>query len=106
MVFETTAVGRAWLPQHAIRREVFVKSLMKWFFIWVSISLYIEVQLPRSSKTERIAVETGISVESIMKQFDIKPDTCLTLINNKPVPIDEIIKEGQTLTLVEVTSGG
>jgi len=79
---------------------------MKGFFIWVSIPLNIEVQLPRSNKKERIKIEEHTSILKILEKFNIKPDTCLTLINNKPIPVDTIIQDGQTLILIEVTSGG
>jgi len=79
---------------------------MKGFFIWVSIPLNIEVQLPRSNKKERIKIEKHTSILKILQKFNIKTDTCLTLINNKPIPVDTIIQDGQTLILIEVTSGG
>jgi len=79
---------------------------MKGFFILISIPLHIEVQLPRSNKKERIQLNEDTSIIKILKKFNIKPDTCLTLINNKPVPMDTIMQDDQTLTLVEVTSGG
>jgi len=79
---------------------------MKGFFIWVSIPLHIEVQLPRSNKKERIQIEEHTSILKILEKFNIKPDTCLTLINNKPIPVDTIMQDEQTLTLIEVTSGG
>ena len=79
---------------------------MKGFFIWVSIPLNIEVKLPRSNKKEQIKIEEDASILKILEKFNIKPDTCLTLINNKPIPVDTIIQDGQTLILVEVTSGG
>ena len=79
---------------------------MKGFFIWVSIPLHIEVQLPRSNKKERIQIEEHTSILKILEKFNIKPDTCLTLINNKPIPVDTIMQDEQTLILIEVTSGG
>ncbi len=68
--------------------------------------MHIEVQLPRSNKKERIQIEEHTSILKILEKFNIKPDTCLTLINNKPIPVDTIMQDEQTLTLIEVTSGG
>ena len=68
--------------------------------------MHIEVQLPRSNKKERIQIEEHTSILKILEKFNIKPDTCLTLINNKPIPVDTIIQDEQTLILIEVTSGG
>jgi sulfur carrier protein ThiS len=79
---------------------------MKGFFIWVSIPVNIRVQLPRSQKKKLMPISDETTVLKILQKLDIKPDTCLTLIDNIPVPIDTIVKDHQTLTLIEVTSGG
>ena len=66
----------------------------------------IQIKLPRKKDGKTITIKGDTSIKEILINISIKPDTCLTLINNKPVPIDTIIKEGEKLTLLEVTSGG
>jgi sulfur carrier protein ThiS len=79
---------------------------MKGFFIWVSIPLNIEVQLPRSTKKKTIQIHEKASIIEILNKLHIKPDTCLVLINNNPVPDDTIVRDGEKITIIEVTSGG
>ena len=79
---------------------------MKVFFIWVSIPLNIEVQLPRSTKKKQIQIHKDASIIEILKKLHIKPDTCLVLIENNPIPVDTKVRDGEIITLIEVTSGG
>ena len=79
---------------------------MKVFFIWVSILVQISVILPRTNHEKTIDVKDNSSIQDVLKKLSLKADTCLTVIDNSPVPIDTILQKGQKITLVEVTSGG
>ena len=103
MVFETTALGRAWLPQQEIKA---VKSLIKDFFISLSIQVEIKAKLSRTKETRKINVETGSTVEYLLKKIKLKPDTLIVMSNNKPIPVDDVLNENQELTIIQVASGG
>ena len=45
-------------------------------------------------------------VAFMLDKLNIKPDTVVTMIENKPIPIDEILSDGQELTIIHVSSGG
>jgi sulfur carrier protein ThiS len=86
--------------------EMIVKSLIKEFFIWVSIQVNITVTLSRTKETKKLQIEEGLTVENILKKINLKPDTIIVMSKNKPVPIDTKIKDGQELTILQVSSGG
>ena len=103
VVFETTALGRAWLPQQEIKA---VKSLIKDFFISLSIQVEIKAKISRTKETRKINVETGSTVEYLLKKIKLKPDTLIVMSNNEPIPVDDVLNEGQELTIIQVASGG
>ena len=59
-----------------------------------------------SFKQKKVEVVDNSSIQDILRKLSINLDTCLTLIENKPAPIDSILKDGQTVKLIEVISGG
>jgi len=82
------------------------KSLIKDFFIWVSIPVKIKVTLIRTNKTLTLNLSKGSKGEHILKQINLKPDTVIIMSNNRPVPIDEKIKDKQDYSILQVSSGG
>ena len=36
----------------------------------------------------------------------MKPDTLIVMQNNKPIPIDQELQDGENLTIIQVSSGG
>ena len=66
----------------------------------------ITVILSRTKEKRKLEFEKGLTVESVLKKLNIKPDTVIVMSNNHPIPIDDEIKEGQELTILQVSSGG
>ena len=66
----------------------------------------ITVILSRTKEKRKLEFEKGLIVESVLKKLNIKPDTVIVMSNNHPIPIDDEIKEGQELTILQVSSGG
>ena len=66
----------------------------------------VTVKLSRNNETKKIQIENGSTAEDILKKINLKPDTTIVIYNNKPIPIDEEIKEGQEITILQVSSGG
>lgn len=96
-------MGQAWLPQQQI---IVVKSLIKGFFIFLSIQVKITVKLSRTKETKEIHLETGSTVNDLLREMNFKPDTLIVMSNNTPIPIDNELKEGQEVTIIQVSSGG
>ena len=66
----------------------------------------IKVKLLRTKETKKIYLETGSSVDHLLKKIKLKPDTLIVISNNKPIPVDDILNGGQELTIIQVASGG
>ena len=82
------------------------KSLIKGFFIWVSISLIIRVKISRSDKIKEIQIDKNSSILDLINKLDLKPDTVIVMRNHMPIPIDEILTKNQELSIIQVSSGG
>jgi sulfur carrier protein ThiS len=79
---------------------------MKHFFIWVSIPLQVTVTFARTNQSKTVSLQKDATIQHLLEHLRLKPDTCLTLINNKPIPLDDNLDDGQNVTILEVTSGG
>ena len=66
----------------------------------------IKAKLLRTKETRKIDLETGSTVEYFLKKIKLKPDTLIVMSNNKPIPVDDVLNEGQELTIIQVASGG
>ena len=102
-VFETAALVRAWLPQQTISS---FKSLIKPFFIWVSILVNIKVKLSRLNEKKEVQLEKKATINDLLRKLNLKPDTVVVMDKNKPIPIDDILIDGEELTIIQVSSGG
>ena len=66
----------------------------------------IKVKISRTNETKEIDLDNGTTVQDLLKKINLKPDTIIVLNNNKPIPIDNELKNGEELTILLVSSGG
>ena len=66
----------------------------------------IKVKIPRKNEIKEIQLKDGSTVEDALSKLQIKPDTVIVMSNKTPVPIDDILKNEQELTIIQVFSGG
>ena len=66
----------------------------------------ITVKIQRSNDTKEVELKEKSTIQDLLKLIKIKPDTVIVMSGNKPVPIDDIIKDGQELSVLQVSSGG
>ena len=66
----------------------------------------IKVKISRTNETKEISLERGLTVEDVLKKINLKPDTVIIINKSKPIPIDEEVKDGEELTIIQVSSGG
>ena len=66
----------------------------------------IKVKISRTNEIKEVNLENGASVQSLLKKINLKPDTIIVLNNNKPIPIDDELINGDELTILQVSSGG
>ena len=102
-VFETVAVGRTWLPQHKGNE---FKSLIKGFFIWVSIHVQLKVRIEPDNTTHTIEIKKNVAITDLLKKFHMKPDGVIVLRKTIPLPIDEALTSDEPLKIIRVASGG
>ena len=76
------------------------------FFIWVSIQVNITVTLIRSNETKNVNLENESKIHDLLKKIHLKPDTVIVMEKNNPIPIDDNLRNGQKLTIIQVSSGG
>ena len=66
----------------------------------------ITVKIQRSNNTKEVELKEKSTIQDLLKIIKIKPDTVIVMNSNKPIPIDDIIKDKQELTILQVSSGG
>ena len=66
----------------------------------------IKVKLSRINKTIEVNLETGSTIEDLLKKINLKPDTIIVMNKDKPIPIDDTLNDCQELTIIQVSSGG
>ena len=66
----------------------------------------IKIKLSRTNETKELTTEKGTTINDVLKKIDLKPDTVIVMENDKPLPIDDEVSEGQELTILQVSSGG
>ena len=66
----------------------------------------ISVKLSREKDKKEIDLKEGSTVMDLLKKLSLKPDTLIVISNDKPIPVDEILRDKQNLSIVLVSSGG
>jgi len=66
----------------------------------------VTVKLLRNNETRKIKLKSGSKAEDVLKKMNLRPDTVIIMCEKQPIPVDEEIKEGQDLTILQVSSGG
>lgn len=66
----------------------------------------ITVKLSRTKETKEIHLETESTVNDLLRKMNLKPDTLIVMSNNVPIPIDNALKDGQEVAIIQVSSGG
>ena len=66
----------------------------------------VKVKLLRTGETKEIEILEGSLVKDLLAKINIKPDTSIVMIEERPVPIDELLTNGKELTIIQVSSGG
>jgi sulfur carrier protein ThiS len=66
----------------------------------------VTVNISRTGKTKTVDLEKGSTIQDVLTKINMKPDTLIVMSKNKPIPIDDEIKDGEELTILQVSSGG
>ncbi|MEA2055265.1 MAG: hypothetical protein U9O49_00325 [Candidatus Thermoplasmatota archaeon] len=66
----------------------------------------VKVKLLRTGEIKEVEILEGSLVKDLLAKINIKPDTSIVMIGEKPVPIDECLNGDEELTIIQVSSGG
>jgi sulfur carrier protein ThiS len=66
----------------------------------------ISVKISREKEIKEIDLKDGSTVIDLLKKLNLKPDTLIVLNNDLPIPIDDVLKDKQNLSIILVSSGG
>lgn len=53
-----------------------------------------------------IQLEKKSIIDDLLKKLNLRPDTVVVMNKDKPIPIDDVLTDGQELTILQVSSGG
>lgn len=81
-----------------------------WVFSILSLNKYDRIPSPMSAilklRAQEFEVRSGMTVRDAMIKHDIQPEVVIPTRNGELITEDEIIREGETIRLVAVISGG
>lgn len=61
----------------------------------------------RSGPSERdMDLADGSTPEDVLKALSLHPDAHLIVRGNSPIPLDEALKDGDSIRVIKVASGG
>jgi sulfur carrier protein ThiS len=66
----------------------------------------IKISISRTKETKNLELDAGTKVQDALKKLNLKPDTIVVMSKNKPIPIDDELKDGEELVIIQVSSGG
>ncbi len=66
----------------------------------------VTVKFIPSRETKEVELEEGATGMELVEFLGITPDSHILARSEKPIPIDEELVDGETLTLISVVSGG
>jgi len=67
----------------------------------IKVALY-----PEKNNLDLEIKSENATVLDVLAKLNIKPDTVIVIRENKPIPIDEDINDGDKLKIIKVASGG
>ena len=66
----------------------------------------ITIKISRNNEIKTIDLEKGSKIQDVLTKISMLPDTLIVMNKNKPIPIDDEVKEEDELTILQVSSGG
>lgn len=68
--------------------------------------MQIIASLIPENKTKKVKIKENAKVIDLLKKLNINPEIVIVLRGKLPLPIDEILKDGEKIKVVRVVSGG
>ncbi len=69
--------------------------------------MFISVNLfPRGEAIEKIELDDGSNGFALLKKLKLAPDVHIITRNKEPIPMDDVLNDGDELIIISVVSGG
>jgi sulfur carrier protein ThiS len=62
--------------------------------------------LPTKKETKTLRMRAGSTVEDAIRFLKLHPEAWIPILKGSPVPLDEALRDGDTLKLISAVSGG
>jgi sulfur carrier protein ThiS len=62
--------------------------------------------LPKGRTIQKVELEDGSNGLSLLSKLEYAPDTHIITKDQKPIPMDDVLNDGDELTIISVVSGG
>jgi sulfur carrier protein ThiS len=62
--------------------------------------------IPKGDIIEKLELENGSDGLALLSKLEFAPDVHIITKNKLPIPMDEILNDGDKLTIISVVSGG
>ncbi len=66
----------------------------------------MRITLRLGGNDQEVDVAEGASPLDIIREMKLPPDAYIVLRGTTPIPVDEVLSEGDTIRLIKVASGG
>ena len=66
----------------------------------------VQVKLSRTNEIKEVEMDENSNILDLLEKIGLKPDTVVVMKDKKPVPVDDDIKEKESLTILNISSSG
>jgi sulfur carrier protein len=66
----------------------------------------VTVQFIPSMETKKVELREGATGMSLVEHLGLAPDSLILARGDQPIPIDDELRDEETVTLISVVSGG
>lgn len=74
---------------------------------FIETTMKVKVRLlPTRKETKNVEVEKGSTVSDVIKSLGLYPDAWIPVKGDTPIPLDDVLEDGDELKLIAVVSGG
>jgi sulfur carrier protein ThiS len=77
-------------------------SVLSWLTL-MKVKIHI---LPREKDAKVLVLPEGATVETVVRKLGLYPDAWIAVRGDTPVPLDDVLREGDEVKLIAVVSGG
>jgi len=82
------------------------KEILLILFLRENGDTKMRIRVEYQDEKKELEIEEGEKVQDVLDKLNIKYDFVVTFLDEKPVPIDEPLKENCKLKVLVVVSGG